>query len=302
MGEEAARAAGLEPEVVYRPESAPTSAADTVAAAATLAGAVDLILFAGGDGTARDILDAVGTGVPVLGIPTGVKMHSAVFAVNPRAAGEIAASFSGLRDAEVMDLDEDAVREGRVSARLYGHLRVPDVPVRIQQRKTGSSSVSPDAVAGIAAELVDSLAPGELLVLGPGTTMRSIAAVLGVDVPVMGVNVLRLTDNRTAGLVASDVSADRLLALVSATPARIAVTPIGGQGFLLGRGNQQLSPDVLRAVGPDRVLVVATEAKVAALRGRPLLIDTGDDGVDREFQRYLRVVTGRRRTLLYPTS
>ena len=295
MGETAARRAGLEPVVVYWPEME-SSADDTIAAAKTLADQVDLLLFAGGDGTARDVLDAVGTGVTALGIPTGVKMHSGVFAVNPRAAGEIAAAFSGTREAEVMDLDEDAVREGRVSARLYGYLRVPDVRVRIQQRKTGSSAASPEAVAGIAAELAEGWVPGELLVLGPGTTTRAIAAALGVAVPVMGVNVLKQD-----GLLAADVDADQLLELVSSAPgARVAVTPIGGQGFLLGRGNQQISPEVLRAVGVDRLVVVATEAKLAALGGRPLLVDTGDDALDRAFPRYARVVTGRRRSILYP--
>jgi predicted polyphosphate/ATP-dependent NAD kinase len=299
MGADAVREAGLEPEVVYEPGPV-TTAADTAAAVRALAG-VDLLLFAGGDGTARDVLDAVGEVGAVLGIPTGVKMHSAVFAVNPRAAGEVAASTAAggvrLRDAEVMDLDEDAVRDGHVSARLYGHLPVPDVPVRIQQRKTGSSVIAPDSAAGIAAELADRVAPGELLVLGPGTTTRSAAAALGADVPVMGVNVLR----RAAAawrLVATDVSANRLLGLLdgAAGSAWVAVTPIGGQGFLLGRGNQQIAPEVLRAA---RLLVIATEAKLAALGGRPLLVDTGDDALDRELRGHISVITGYRRRTMY---
>ncbi|MEY9931073.1 putative polyphosphate/ATP-dependent NAD kinase [Catenulispora sp. GP43] len=291
MGEEAARAAGLVPEVVFA-AGEPTSAADTVAAARALAPRVDLLLFAGGDGTARDVLEAVGDSVPVLGIPTGVKMHSAVFAVNPRAAGEVAAIASGLRDAEVVDRVDG-------SPRLFGCLRVPDVPARVQQRKTGSSSVTPDAVAGIATELRALLSPGDLLVLGPGTTTRAVAAVWGLEVPVLGVNVIEGDE-----LLAPDAGADQLLDLVSGRPAHahIALTPIGGQGFLLGRGNQQLSPEVLRAVGLERLHVVATEAKVAALGGRPLLVDTGDDALDQEFPRYVRVVTGWRRTILYPLS
>ncbi|MEV4258183.1 NAD(+)/NADH kinase, partial [Spirillospora sp. NPDC049652] len=192
MGEDAARAAGLDPDVRYVPDGGDTTAADTVAAAKALAPDVDLLLFAGGDGTARDVLDAVGTSVPVLGVPTGVKMHSAVFGVGPRAAGEVAARAAATRaftEAEVMDLDEEAVRSGRVSARLYGHLLVPDVPVRVQQRKVGSSAADPYAVGGIAAELAARVGGGQL-VLGPGGTTRAIAAALGVDVPVMGVNVL----------------------------------------------------------------------------------------------------------------
>ncbi|GAA4633863.1 ATP-NAD kinase family protein [Actinoallomurus vinaceus] len=299
MGADAVTAAGLRAEVAYEP-GAPTTPADTKAAAAVLAAEVDLLLFAGGDGTARDVLDAVGPAVPVLGVPTGVKMHSAVFGVSPRAAGEAAALMAtggtAIRDAEVMDLDEDAVREGRVSARLYGHLRVPDVPVRIQQRKLGGSVTAPASVGGIAAELRRRLGPGEPLVLGPGGTMRAVAAALGADVPVMGVNVL----DRDGRLAAADVSAARLEEIVRETPAWVAVTPIGGQGFLLGRGNQQISPAVLRAVGTDRLLVVATEAKLAALGGRPLLVDTGDEDLDRELTGHRPVLTGHGRTAVYP--
>ncbi|MGI5326055.1 ATP-NAD kinase family protein [Actinomadura nitritigenes] len=304
MGADAARAAGLAPTVVYEPGD-PTTAADTRAAAAALAPRVDLLLFAGGDGTARDVLDAIGDGagggggaVPVLGVPTGVKMHSAVFAVHPRAAGEVAALFAagaGTRPAEVMDLDEDAVREGRVSARLHGHMAVPDVPVRVQQRKMGSSVTSPSSVAGIAAGLADRAGPSGLLVLGPGGTMRAVAAALGADVPVMGVNVLR---GRRA--VAVDVASGPLEELVRSAPAWLAVTPIGGQGFLLGRGNQQISPDVVRAVGRDRLIVVATEAKLAGLGGRPLLVDTGDEDLDDGLRGHVPVLTGHGRVAMYP--
>ncbi|TDD96343.1 ATP-NAD kinase family protein [Actinomadura rubrisoli] len=298
MGADAVVAAGLTPEVCHTPGS-PTTPSDTVRAAAALASRVDLLLFAGGDGTARDILDAVGPSVPVLGVPTGVKMHSAVFGVSPRAAGEAAALMAAggvpLREAEVMDLDEDAVRGGRVSARLYGYLRVPDIPVRVQQRKMGGTVTSPASVSGIAADLAARPGPSGLLVLGPGGTTRAIAAVLGADVPVMGVNVL--AGGRVA---AADVSAAELEALVGASPAWIAVTPIGGQGFLLGRGNQQISPDVLRAAGRDRLIVVATEAKLASLGGRPLLVDTGDEKLDDDLRGHLPVLTGHGSTAMYP--
>lgn len=316
MGEASAREAELSPVVVYAPGD-PTSPSDTIAAARLLAPQVDLLLFAGGDGTARDVLEAVGDSVPVLGIPTGVKMHSAVFAVNPRAAGEVAASYSRLRDAEVVDRVEG-------STQLFGHLRVPDIPSRVQQRKTGSSGITPDAVSGIAAELAEL---GGVLVLGPGTTTRAVAALWGIDVPVLGVNVLvapgsasappraqapaaaaaaapaSLADPaRAAQLLAADVTAADLLKLLAdaPAPAHIAITPIGGQGFLLGRGNQQLAPEVLRRVGLDRLRVVATEAKLAALGGRPFHVDTGDAALDHEFPAYLRVITGYHRTTLYP--
>ncbi|MES9608892.1 NAD(+)/NADH kinase, partial [Actinomadura sp. NPDC000929] len=275
----------------------------TVARAAThadLQRVVDLLLFAGGDGTARDVLDAVGSSVPVLGVPTGVKMHSAVFGATPRAAGEAAALMAAggvrIRDAEVMDLDEDAVRDGRVSARLYGHVRVPDIPVRVQQRKVGGTVADPSSVAGIAAGLAERAGPSGLLVLGPGTTMRAVAAALGADVPLMGVNVLA----GDGTVVAADAAAAELEALAGATPAWIAVTPIGGQGFLFGRGNQQISPAVLRAAGRDRLAAAATEAKLASLGGRPLLVDTGDEDLDASLRGHLPVLTGHGRFAMYP--
>ncbi|MGW7416223.1 ATP-NAD kinase family protein [Streptomyces sp. NPDC054863] len=369
MGEEAARAAGLRARTVERarPAEVGTGPGDTVAAVRALAASdVDLLLFAGGDGTARDVLTALGEGStqPVLGIPTGVKMHSAVFAVNPRAAGEVAAAWLGphgrpeLRGAEVMDRDEEQLRKGRLSSRLYGWLSVPYVPVRIQQRKAGSTAASPDAVGGMAAELASRMSPEDLLVLGPGTTTRAVAAALGADVPLTGVSALIRADaagppGRAGGcgavgcpgsaagaagpgsragscgcgvagravrrapgafpaapfprcsLLATHLDSAALLALAQRHRLLIALSPIGGQGFLLGRGNQQLSPELLRAVGPGsdrgsgRLLVLATESKLAALHGRPLLVDTGDEDLDAALAGYVLVLTGRGRTALY---
>ncbi|MFJ2198441.1 ATP-NAD kinase family protein [Streptomyces violaceusniger] len=305
MGADSVAAAGLTARVVYAPGAEDeTSAEDTLAAVrAVVAEGVDLLLLAGGDGTARDVLTALGGAhCPVLGVPTGVKMHSAVFGVSPRAAGEVAAAWlarSGsvrLRDAEVMDRDEDELRAGRVASRLYGWLPVPDVPVRVQQRKTGSTAGAPEAVGGIAAEVAERVGDG-LLALGPGSTTRAVAAALGADVSLTGVDVLALRPGRPAEVVLRDAGEDALLA---AGPCWIALSPIGGQGFLLGRGNQQISPRVLRAAGGrERLLVVCTEQKLASLGGRPLLLDTGDEALDAELAGHLPVITGRRRTSLY---
>ncbi|MFJ8851945.1 ATP-NAD kinase family protein [Streptomyces sp. NPDC102437] len=314
LGADAVAAAGLTERIVYAAGAGrDTSAADTAAAVrAVVAESVDLLLFAGGDGTARDVLGALGpSGVlgspgyvpcPVLGVPTGVKMHSAVFAVSPRAAGEVAGAWLAraggvrLRDAEVMDRDEEALAEGRVTSRLFGWLPVPDVPVRVQQRKTGSTAASPGAVGGIAAEVAGRVGEG-LLAIGPGSTTRAVAAALGADVSLTGVDALALRPGHPPRIVARDAGEDTLLAL---GPAWIALSPIGGQGFLLGRGNQQISPRVLRATGGrERLLVLCTEAKLAALGGRPLLLDTGDDALDAELSGHLPVITGRRRTSLY---
>jgi predicted polyphosphate/ATP-dependent NAD kinase len=305
MGEDEAREAGLEPRVLGEP-GLETSAADTRAAATALADAgVDLLLFAGGDGTAVDVLAAVGGRVPVLGIPAGVKMHSAVFALNPGSAGRLALQCArgGLREvaeAEVMDVDEEALRAGSISPRLHGWARVPVEPGLLQRGKARSAESDRAAQAGIATHLIERVLEGRLCLLGPGTTTRAVMATLGLEKTVLGVDVVRGRE-----LVEVDADERRLLELLEAElsgESRVVVTPVGGQGFLFGRGNQQLSPRVLERVGPESVVVVATEAKLAALGGRPLLVDTGDDEMDARLAGFVRVVIGHEREVVYRIS
>ena len=303
MGADEARACGIPHEVVGSIPIGATTAADTRAAAAELARrGVDLLLFGGGDGTAVDVLAAVGDRVTVLGIPAGVKMHSAVFGVTPRRAGELAALVAagrppGARPAEVLDLDEDDLRSGEVSPRLHGALLVPAQPRLVQGLKSRSRGGEDEALAGIAAYVLERVGDRELLVVGPGTTTGAITARLGLPHTLLGVDAVR-----TGRLVAADADERRLLELLDGGEATIVVTPVGGQGFLLGRGNQQLSPSVLRRVGRERLVVVATESKIAALGGRPLLVDTGDAALDDELSGHARIVTGHNREIVYPVA
>jgi predicted polyphosphate/ATP-dependent NAD kinase len=282
---------------------AETTAADTRAAAKAMAEeGVDLLLFAGGDGTAVDVLEAVGGRVLALGIPAGVKMHSAVFAVNPRSAGRLALLVAEGRaqatmEAEVMDVDEDALREGVVSPRLYGYLRVPVEAGLVQGGKARTAASDRAAQQAIAAYVVDRLLQDRLWYVGPGTTTRAILEAVGAEKTVLGVDVVRERE-----LVVADADEETLLRLASHEPASVIVTPVGGQGFVFGRGNQQLSARVLREVGLENVVVVATESKLAALAGRPLLVDTGDARLDRELAGYVRVVTGYDREVVYRVS
>ncbi len=273
-----------------------TTAGDTRQLAAALAAEqVDLLLFAGGDGTARDIVAAVGGTITTLGIPAGVKVQSAVFATSPAAAGRLAAAYVGsvarrTAEREVLDLDEDAYRRGEVTPRLHGYLRVP-VSRLVQARKAPSPASEAVAMAGIAADIFEGLVAGRCYVLGPGTTVGSVAAALGVRKTLVGIDVVTATVTGP-DLMVTDAGEREIREAVAGRPVSIVVTPIGGQGFLFGRGNQPISPDVIRAISRDSLLVVATPAKLAALRGRPLLVDTGDRDLDRDLAGHLSVVTG----------
>ncbi|MFG3442148.1 ATP-NAD kinase family protein [Nonomuraea sp. NPDC047897] len=284
-----------------------TTARDTRRAVAALAD-VDLLLFAGGDGTARDVLDAIrelGDRAPaVLGIPAGVKVYSGCFAVGPAAAGFLAADFlhgraqaAGGRtvEAEVVDLDEEAYRRGLVSPRLYGSLRVPAAPVALSGRKAGSSGTAPGTVDGIAREVVARMRPGVRYVLGPGATTQAVGRALGLATTLLGVDVAEFGDPHR--LVAADVSEAELYDLVTGTEAVAVLSVIGGQGFVLGRGNQQVSPRVLDAL--TGMLVLATPHKLAALGGRPLLADTGDEELDSKLGGHVQVITGHRESTIY---
>jgi predicted polyphosphate/ATP-dependent NAD kinase len=303
MGEDAARACGFEPAVVGSIKLGETTPKDTRNAAREMLRLnVKLLLFAGGDGTARDVYNAVGEESPVLGIPAGVKIHSAVFGANPISAGDLAASYllgrvSRLREAEVMDIDEEAFRRGIVSAKLYGYLKVPFQRRLLQGLKTPSSPAEQAAMAAIAADVANKMEDGWLYIIGPGTTTRAITSRLGLDKTLIGVDVVA-----EGKLVAADVNESQLLKLIEGRNAKIVVTPIGGQGYIFGRGNQQISPKVIEKVGRDNVIVVSTTGKIHSLRGRPLWVDTGDRAVDEMLSGHIRVTTGYNEQIIYRVS
>ena len=302
MGEDAAKECGFDPIVVGSIRKGKTTAEDTKnAAKEMLRLGVDLLLFAGGDGTARDIYDAIGEGMPVLGIPAGVKIHSAVFGISPRSAGNLAVLYfrgrCGIREAEVMDVDEEAIRRGIVSAKLYGYLRIPFEKRLIQGVKTPSSGGDREAMEAIACEVRDRMKGDYLYIIGPGTTTRAVTSKLGLNKTLVGVDVVS-----RGKLVGTDVNEAQLLKLLEERKAKIIITPIGGQGYIFGRGNQQISPEVIKKVGRDSIMVVATPGKINSLRGRPFLVDTGDRAVDRMLSGYIRVITGYNEEIVYKIS
>lgn len=302
MGEEALLQAGIHPTVLGSAGSKLTSSSDTRLAARELcASGVDILLFAGGDGTARDILDVIGNRCPVLGVPAGVKMQSGVFAVSPEAAGSLLRRLAegglvGVKAREVRDIDEEAARRDVVRSRYYGELLVPGEGEYLQQTKVGGREDADLAASDIASWQVASMVPGHTYLIGPGSTTAAIMAELGLPNTLLGVDVVR-----DRALVASDVDEQRLLHILTGTtaPASIIVTAIGGQGHLFGRGNQQFSPAVIRRVGLDNIIIVAAKSKIAGLGGRPLLVDTNDLELDAEFCGLRTVCTGYDDYLLY---
>ncbi len=300
MGEEAARRAGFSPRVIGEIHRGATTAEDTRRAASQMLRlGARLILFAGGDGTARDVVDAVGESVPTLGIPAGVKIHSACFATSPERAGQLALRFLLGQDpptnpAEVMDLDEDEYRAGRLAPRLYGVLRVPFERQWLQGRKAPTPLAERAALDAIALDVIESMAPQVTYIVGPGTTTRAILEHMGLEKTLLGVDVLR-----GGQLILRDCSEASLLQVLEAAPARIVLSPVGGQGYVLGRGNQPISPAVIRKVGPENLVVVSTPHKIHALQGRPLLVDSGDRDVDRMLSGYRKVITGYGERIVY---
>ena len=291
MGEEEAASCGLAC-TVFGKRKRETAAEDTREIARKIADAkVDILVFCGGDGTARNILEAINFDIPVLGVPTGVKMHSSVFAVDPKAAAKIAIGFLWgelpLREAEVMDVDENAFREGRVSSRLYGYLLTPYEPYLIQGAKLASPITESELrnQAAIAIYVIENMKTDVIYIIGPGTTTRTIGDLLDAKKTLLGVD---LFCNKK--ILVSDVSEKQILERINGKTAQIIVTPIGGQGFIFGRGNQQISAEVIRRVGLDNIVVVATEGKLSGLKS--LKVDTGDPNLDDALRkRNLRVVT-----------
>jgi predicted polyphosphate/ATP-dependent NAD kinase len=305
MGADALSGLGLEYTVCGHPGAAPSGPGDTRLAAQALAGEnPDVLVFAGGDGTARDVLDAVGDSIPVLGIPCGVKMHSAVYAVSPEAAAELLArlAVAGLVNVqlrEVRDIDEDAFREGIVRSRFYGELRTPEEGRFLQHTKVAGVESQELVAQDIAADFVEGMSEGVLYLVGPGSTTAAILETLQLPCTLLGVDAIR-----DGELLVNDATEKQLLELLAAHRggAQIVVTAIGGQGHVFGRGNQQFSPTVIWQVGLDNITIVAGKGKISALGGRALLVDTNDPELDKSLCGYRRVVTGYHDEILYPLA
>jgi len=323
MGEQAAKALGFDVELVYQTESKSTQAVDTEqAVAALLTQQVDIILFAGGDGTARNIANIILEHaqqnnlpqVPVLGIPAGCKIHSGVYAITPTAAGRVVElmvtkQLVTLTDGDVMDIDEALFRQGTVKAKRYGEMQIPSELRYVQAVKSGGKESDELVLHDISEDVIANMIEndGDLFIIGSGSTTDFLMRELHLENTLLGVDLVQ-----EEALIASDVTEEQLWKKLEQTKesqqkVKLVITLIGGQGHIFGRGNQQLSPRIIRFIigqqgGKENIIIIATKAKLTALNKRPLISDTGDNALDRLMSGFMAITTGYKDQVLYPVS
>ncbi len=304
MGENLSKSMGFHTSVVNELNSVDTCAGDTInTAQKCIEQGVDCLLFAGGDGTARNIYSALEnchSALPVIGVPAGCKIHSSVYAVTPTHAGELLSLIIkgralALTEASVMDIDEDEFRENRVKARLHGYLNVPAENQFMQNMKEGGIRHEEITLQDIAAFIVETMEEDCLYLIGSGTTPKAILDELQLPATLLGIDAVKARE-----LVAGDVSEKQILTLLDKhQKVRLIITIIGGQGHVFGRGNQQISPEVIRRIGMENIVIISTPEKIHSLNGQPMRVDTGDESLNKSLYGMVSVVTGYDEKILY---
>lgn len=307
MGLDYCQQAGVQVTAVEGNYTEPTSAADTMEAAELLMKhSLDLLIFVGGDGTARNIVDVMQKNValPCLGLPSGVKMQSGVFALSPFAAAEVVASMANhalthISAEDVRDIDEDALRQGRVSSQYYGELLVPAEPRYMQNLKQGGIEHQDWVLDDIAEHLTTLMTDdGDTILVGPGSTTAFWMATLGLCNTLIGFDLVK-----NGELLACDLTAKDILQALDVEPAlKIVLSPTGHQGFLIGRGNQQLNVEVLQRISTQQLLVIASKEKLKALNHRPLMVDCNSATLDQKFSGFIPIITALNDQVLYPVN
>ncbi len=261
---------------------------------------VDVILYAGGDGTTRDIVNTLGeVKIPLIGVPGGVKMHSGCFATTPNAAAEVLFSFviGDLMSSitEVMDLDEEIYLTGQWKVRMYGEALTPASPRFMQGAKQQvERSSEAEIIEGLASHINELIIndPELMVVWGSGGTLRLIGELIGQELTLLGIDI------QYQDKVYNDLNEQELIKILSTHNGNklLLLSPMGGQGFLIGRGNLQLSPEVLRIIGIESILGVATPGKLTGLSN--VRIDTGEESLDNEFKqrKFVKMLQGYRTT------
>jgi len=323
MGEQAAKELGFNVELVYQTHSDHTQASDTEqAVSALIAEQVDIILFAGGDGTARNIAKIITYStekteqpqIPVLGIPAGCKIHSGVYGITPTAAGRVVElmltkQLVTLTTGDVMDIDETLFRQGVVKAKRFDEMQIPSELRYVQAVKSGGKELDELVLHDISEDVIAHMADNNegLFIIGSGSTTDFLMSELGIDNTLLGVDLVQ-----DEALLASDVTEEQLWdkltqAKKSQQSVNLIITLIGGQGHVFGRGNQQLSPRIIRFIieqngGKENITIMATKAKLTALDNRSLISDTGDTELDQLLSGFMPITTGYKDQVLYPVS
>lgn len=311
MGENLSKALGFATTVVNVVSSAHTTCGDTEnTVECCLQQGIDLLVFAGGDGTARNIYhvlqklessaDDLLTIPPVIGVPAGCKIHSSVYAVTPAHAGELLALLIkgralALMEASVMDIDEDEFRHDRVKAKLHGYLQVPAENQFMQGMKEGGMAHEALALQDIAAFMVESMQEDCLYLIGSGTTPKAILDEMQLPATLLGIDAVFNTQ-----LLASDLNEQQILKLLDEYEhVRLIITVIGGQGHVFGRGNQQISPQVIKRLTMKNIDIISTAEKIHSLNAQPMRVDTGDEALNKSLYGMVSVITGYDEKTLY---
>ena len=299
MGEDVAKDCGITP-ITIGIHNLDTTAEDTMRAASEMKNlGVSLILVAGGDGTARDIHKSIAESIPVLGIPAGVKIYSGIYALTAYYAGKAVAMFlsgdlSEVKLAEIMDIDENAFRNGKLSAQIYGYMQTLDAPTLVQGSKTTTVTTEKEEFIGISRELIRLMEKDTYYIVSSGTTLQPFMDELGLQNTLLGVDII--FNNK---LVANDVNENTILEFIDNRKAKIIVTIIGGQGYIFGRGNQQISSKVIKTIGKENIIVASSSSKLTALSGSPLRVDTGEKDLDNYLSGYMPIITGFKQSHMY---
>ncbi len=301
MGETVASELGFDIKLVYQAPNQPKGNDTQEAVKILNQTTIDLLLFAGGDGTARDIFQVADEHTPVLGVPAGVKIHSGVYGITPKASGIVVkmlieGELVSLMSADVMDIDETAFRQGVVKAHRYGEMLVPAEPRFVQAVKMGGIEVDELVLADIAADVIDSM-EDELFIMGSGSTVAAVMEELSLENTLLGVDLIK-----DQALLKSDLTARELLEATENQTIKLVITLIGGQGHIFGRGNQQLSSELIRRVGKDNIVILATKSKLKALNGKPLIVDSGDPVLDSELSGFYQITTGYHDSVMYQVA
>lgn len=301
MGENEAKDIGLHIEHIINIDSKTTSSEDTRVAAEIMVNKydIDLLIFAGGDGTARDIYNGVGDRAVVIGIPAGVKIHSPVYAANPKKSGELALKYilgqvKVSKEVEVLDIDEECYRKGQVKTRLFGYLKIPFLKNYTQNRKMGTPISERATQNLIGLDIIDNMRENIVYLIGPGSTTRPILTNLNIQNTLLGFDAIY-----NKKLLKNDVNEKDILKILKDYDCKLILTPTGGQGYILGRGNQQISPRVIEGIGKENIIIIATKEKMTNLKGRPLLVDTGNNEIDNMLKGYFKVITGYKEVAMY---